>query len=186
MLSLSFSRLAVAMALCGLAAVTPAAQAHVTLEWQAALAGAYYKAVFKVGHGCGASPTRQVVVEIPAGVRGARPMPRPGWTVDIYRAALAQPYAGHGRTVTEDVSRITWTARTPQDMLDTAHYDEFVLHAQLPKSEGRVYWPVRQVCAEGRIDWVQVPRDGQRPSDLPSPAAILDILPASAAGGHSH
>lgn len=180
------SRPAAALALCGFAAFAPAAQAHITLEWQSALAGTYYKAVFKVGHGCGVSPTRQITVDIPEGVRGARPMPRPGWTLEVIRAPLARPDTSHGKAITEDVSRITWTAQSPADMLDNAHYGEFILQAQLPQAAGRVYWPLRQVCAEGRQDWVQVPAPGQRMTDLPFPAAVLDILPASPANGHSH
>lgn len=162
------------------------ATAHVVLEYQVAPAGSSYKATFKVGHGCGASPTRQIVVEVPAGMRGARPMPKPGWALDVQRDKLAQPYTSHGRSVTEDVVRVTWTARTPQDMLQSAHYDEFVLVAQAPEQAGTVYWPVRQICAEGANDWTEVPAPGQKLSDLKSPAAALEILPASGGAGHSH
>ncbi|MBX3654028.1 MAG: YcnI family protein [Ramlibacter sp.] len=162
------------------------ANAHVVLEYQVAPAASSYKATFKVGHGCGASPTRQIVVEIPAGMRGARPMPKPGWTLAIERGPLAQPYTSHGRTVTEDVQRISWTARTPDDVLDSAHYDEFVLVAQTPAQVGPVYWPVRQLCAEGRNDWTEVPRPGQALSDLKTPAAQLDILPGAGAAAHQH
>jgi uncharacterized protein YcnI len=154
-----------------------AAHAHVVLEYQVASAGASYKAAFKVGHGCGASPTRQVSVAIPAGVRGARPMPKPGWTLEVTREKLAQPYTDHGRSVTEDVARVTWTAKTKED--------EFVLVARMPGKEGALYWPVSQVCEEGRNDWTEVPKPGQKLSDLKSPAALLEILPA-AGGGHQH
>ena len=34
------------------------ASAHTVLEYQVATAGQSYKATFKVGHGCGNSPTR--------------------------------------------------------------------------------------------------------------------------------
>jgi uncharacterized protein YcnI len=163
-----------------------AASAHVVLDYQAAPAGSSYRATFKVGHGCGESATRQLVVEIPAGVRGAHPMPKAGWQLAIERAPLPQPETGHGRTVTEDVVRITWTARSREDMLASAHYDEFVLLARLPQQPGAVYWPVRQVCAEGRADWVEIPQPGQKLSDLKSPAALLEVLPTGGAGGHRH
>lgn len=172
--------LAAAALACGSSA------AHVVLDYQAAPAGSSYRATFKVGHGCGASPTRQIVVEIPAGVRGAHPMPKAGWQLAIERAALPQPETDHGRTVTEDVARITWTARSREDMLASAHYDEFVLVARLPQQPGALYWPVRQVCEDGRNDWVEVPRPGQKLSDLKSPAALLEILPAGGAGEHKH
>lgn len=162
------------------------ASAHVVLEYQVAPAASSYKATFKVGHGCGASPTRQIVVDIPPGVRGARPMPKPGWALEVQRDKLAQPYTSHGRSVAEDVVRITWTARTADDMLPSAHYDEFVVVATTPEQAGTVYWPVRQVCTEGRSDWTEVPRPGQKLSDLKSPAAALEILPGGGASGHNH
>ena len=113
-------------------------------------------------------------------------MPKPGWTLDVQRDKLAQPTTSHGRSVTEDVVRITWTAKTPEDMLSSSHYDEFVLVAQAPQQAGTFYWPVRQICAEGRRDWVEVPTAGQKLSDLKSPAAALEILPTGGAAAHAH
>jgi periplasmic copper chaperone A len=170
----------------GAAALAGTAGAHPTLETQAAPAGSSYKAVFKIGHGCAGSATRQLAVDIPAGVRGARPMPKAGWTLEVVREKLAQPYTSHGRTITEDVVRVIWTARTKDDMLPNAHYDEFVVVAQLPDKPGPIYWPMRQACEEGRADWVEIPRSGQKLSDLKSPAVLLEIRPAGAGGQHSH
>jgi len=177
---------AVSPLLIGAAGLFSSAQAHVVLEYQVAPAGAGYKASFKVGHGCAASPTREISVDIPAGVRGARPMPKPGWTLDVRREKLARPYTSHGREIAEDVVRITWTAKTKDDMLPGSHYDEFVLVATMPEQPGTLYWPVRQGCEEGRNDWVEIPKAGQPLSDLKAPAAALEILPASGGGAHHH
>ena len=162
------------------------AAAHVTLEYQVANAGSHYKGTFKVGHGCGTSPIKQMVITIPAGVQGAKPMPKAGWTLEVTRTKLAQPVLDHGKTVTEDVSRITWTAKTPADYLQNNWYDEFVLRAKLPDKAGTLYWPVSQVCEEGRVDWTDVPKAGQKLSDLKTPAAALELMPAGAAGEHKH
>lgn len=158
---------------------------HVTLEYQVANASSYYRATFKVGHGCGASPIKQLIVFIPAGVQGAKPMPKAGWAIEVAREKLAQPVTDQGKAVTEDVARITWTAKTRDDYLPAHFYDEFVLQAKLPGKEGPLYWGVSQVCEEGRTDWTETPKPGQNPSELKSPAALLEILPA-AGGGHSH
>lgn len=166
--------------------LTTAAGAHVVLDYQAAPAGSSYRATFKVGHGCGESATRQIVVEIPAGVRSAHPMPKAGWQLAVEHGPLAQPEASPARTVSTDVVRVTWTARSREDMLASAHYDEFVLQARLPAQAGALYWPVRQVCESGQADWTEVPRPGQKLSDLKAPAALLEVLPASGAGGHRH
>ncbi|MES2415831.1 MAG: YcnI family protein [Pseudomonadota bacterium] len=167
------------------AAALPAS-AHVVLEYQVANAGSSYKASFKVGHGCGTSPTRQIIVTIPGGVQGAKPMPKAGWTVETSREKLAQPVMDHGRTVTEDVSRITWTAKAPADYLQNDWYDEFVLQAKLPDKAGTIYWPVSQVCETGRIDWTDIPKAGQKMSDVKSPAAALELMPTGGSSGGEH
>jgi len=172
--------------LCALlAAMSLAASAHTVLEYPVATAGQSYKATFKVGHGCGTSSTRQIVVDIPAGVQGAKPMPKPGWRLEVSRDKLAKPYTSHGRTVTEDVTRISWTAKTADDMLPNGHYDEFVLVGTLPEQAGTMYWPVQQVCEQGRMDWTDTPQPGQKLSDLKSPAAVLELMPG-AGGAHAH
>lgn len=161
------------------------ATAHITLEYQVANAGSYYKANFKVGHGCGNSPIRQIVVTIPAGVQGAKPMPKAGWMIEIQREKLAKPYEDHDRLVTDDVAQISWTAKTPDDYLPNTHYDEFALQARLPAQAGPMYWSVSQVCEQGRIDWNETPKAGQNGSDLKAPATLLEILPTASAG-HQH
>ena len=168
-----------------LALLGTVAQAHVTLEYPVATVGQSYKATFKIAHGCGSSPTRVVEVEIPAGVRGAKPMPKPGWQLEVQRDPLAQPDTSHGRSITEDTTRVRWTAKTDADQLASQHYDEFVLVATLPHQAGRLYWPVRQICPQGRLDWTERPGPGQSWHDLASPAAELELMPA-ATGTHKH
>lgn len=172
-------------AAAALASLAGGAHAHVTLEYQVAPAGSSYKATFKVSHGCAGAPTREISVQIPEGVRGARPMPKPGWNLTVERQKLAVPYDNHGRAVSEDVVRITWTAKTRADMLPHAWYDEFNLVGQLPATPGAIWWPVSQVCEEGRIDWTEMPRPGQKASELRQPAAQLEVLPHGGAG-HQH
>ena len=169
-----------------LAALSLGASAHTVLEYPVASAGQSYKATLKVGHGCGASPTRQIVVDIPAGVQGAKPMPKAGWRLEVTREKLAQPYTSHGRTITEDVTRISWTVKTADDMLPNGHYDEFVLVGTLPGQPGMMYWPVQQLCEQGRMDWTDIPKPGQKLSDLKSPAAALELMPSAGEGAHNH
>ena len=162
------------------------AAAHVTLEYQVANAGSYYKASFKVGHGCGTSAVKQIVVTIPAGVQGAKPMPKAGWALEVTRTKLAEPRQDHGKAILGEVSRISWTAKTPADYLQNDWYDEFVLQARLPAKAGLLYWPVSQICEEGTVDWAEVPRPGQKLSDLKNPAAALELMPAGGGSEHNH
>ncbi len=113
-------------------------------------------------------------------------MPKAGWRLEVTRETLARSYTSHGRTVTEDVTRISWTAKTAEDMLPNGHYDEFVLVGTMPDQAGMVYWPVQQLCEQGRMDWTEVPKAGQKMSELKSPAAALELMPGAAAGAHKH
>jgi uncharacterized protein YcnI len=158
---------------------------HVVLEDQAALAGRSYKAVLKVGHGCEGSPTTAMRVTIPAGFKGAKPMPKAGWRLDIKTAKLTVPYDSHGKLVTEDVSEITWTAASKDSHLPDGYYDEFVMRGGLPKQDGAMWFKVLQTCDKGSNDWSQIPALGIDMTGLKSPAALLEIIPSGAAG-HQH
>ena len=180
--------------IAALAIRTPASvvSAHVVLEDQVALAGRSYKAIFKVGHGCEGSPTTVIRVTIPTGFKGAKPMPKTGWKLDIKTDKLTEPYDNHGKQVTEDVSEITWTAMSKDSYLPEAYYDEFILRGGLPSKvndgvgdSGAMWFKVLQACEKGSNDWSQIPASGVDTQGLKSPAALLEIIPSGAAG-HQH
>ena len=154
---------------------TPLAHAHVTLEEPAAIAGKGYKATLRVGHGCEGTATHTLRISVPAGFRGAKPTPKPGWAITLRRAPLAQPYESHGRRVTEGVVEVTWRATTREAWLEDAHYDEFVLRGQAPAQPGPLWFKVVQGCVVGRNEWTQVPDSGTATKGLKSPAALLNV-----------
>ena len=173
-------RLAVAVTLwCG-----AVAQAHVTLEQAQVQAGAAYKAVLRVTHGCEGTATHTVVVRIPPGFRGAKPMPKAGWTLTVQRAPLAQPYESHGRTVREDVVEVTWAAASRDVWLADAHYDEFVLRGQAPSQTGPLWFKLRQLCEKGEWNWAEVPATGTSTRGIKAPAALLEVTPAQTSTHH--
>jgi uncharacterized protein YcnI len=157
------------------------ADAHPVLAQPKAEAGSFYKAAIGITHGCKGSATREVIVRIPEGVQGAKPMPKPGWTIAVERAKLAQPRESHGLRVTEDVAQIRWSGGT----LPNDQYDEFNLVATLPARAGTLYWQVSQVCNQGRSDWREIPAAGQDAKALESPALRMEVLPAAPAA-HAH
>jgi uncharacterized protein YcnI len=115
-------------------------------------------------------------------------MPKPGWALEVRRAPLAQPYESHGRRVTEDTVEIVWTATGREHWLADAHYDEFVLRGQLPAQPGPLWFKVQQRCEKGQWDWFDTPADPKSTSraGLKAPAALLEVLPASAGRDHRH
>jgi uncharacterized protein YcnI len=163
------------LALACLAATSPAAFAHATLERPQAPAGSYYKVVLQVGHGCKGSPTVALRVRIPEGVTSAKPQPKPGWKLAVKRTRLAQPVdAGHGRTVDEVVSEVAWTGGTLAD----AEFDEFRIMMKLPDRPGAtLHIPVVQECTQGVHRWIEIPAAGAAATDLKEPAPALLLTP---------
>src|SRR5438105_13329142 len=105
------------------AAGASVALAHITLENQQAAVGASYKAVLRVPHGCESSATVAVRVRIPEGFIEVKPMPKPGWKLDVVRGKYPKPMSVRGTKVTEGVTEVDWSGGNLPD----AYYDEFVL-----------------------------------------------------------
>ena len=183
--SMAVSLLFKAVSAAALMVCASSAFSHVSLAEGRAPAGSTYRAALRIGHGCGASPTTAIKVILPAGFKGAKPMPKTGWTLAVLKSKLAQPYDNHGTLVTEDVSEITWTASGPEFWLPDAHYDEFVLRGGLPAQAGALWFKVLQTCEAGRNDWVELPTTGTQTEGLKSPAALLNVVEA-ALPAHQH
>lgn len=174
------------IAVCEIVTGASSAFSHVVLQDGAAAAGDSYRATFRVGHGCDGAATTGLAVSIPDGFAGAQPMPKPGWTVRTVTGKLAQPYTSHGKTFTEGVVEISWTATTPEQALPSNFYDEFVLRGTTPSKPGPLWFKVVQTCTTGSNFWVEVPTTGSSTKGLKSPAALLEVLDIQAASGHNH
>lgn len=159
-----------------LAALAAPAAAHVTLAPQQLPEGAYARLVFAVPHGCDGSATTRIVLRLPAAqILEARPMPKPGWTLQIERAALPAPVLLHGRALADGVGSIAWSG----GRLDGAHYDEFVVHGKLAGGTAPLRFEVLQECERGHVEWNGAPGSAH-------PAPVLTIeAPASAHEGHA-
>lgn len=153
------------------------AGAHAVLDSRTAIAGGYQKLSIRIGHGCKASPTVAVEIQIPEGIIGAKPQPKPGWQVSVVREPLAVPFRdGHGTMVTERIARIVWTGGPLEDW----QFDEFAFHVRLPNRPGETLtFPVVQRCSEGEHRWVEEPAPGQLRERLREPAPVLFLLPRS-------
>ncbi|MCJ2134586.1 DUF1775 domain-containing protein [Methylobacterium sp. J-026] len=163
----------------GLGLVASAAQAHAVLERKQASPGSSYRGVVQIMHGCSGKPTTRVSVTIPEGLIGAKPMPKPGWTVATTRGAYARTYTTHHGTASEGVTAITWSGGSlPDDAVD-----EFTFLAQVADTfepGATVYVPVQQDCTEGGYSWSEIPKAGQDAHDLKAAAPAFRIVPAAA------
>lgn len=154
------------------------ASAHVFVQSGTATIGGSYRAVLAVPHGCGASPTTKITVQIPEGMIAVKPMPKPGWLIETKKGPYAQSYDFmHGMKASEGIKQISWTGK-----LDNDFYDEFVFSAYLPaslKADAPLYLPTLQTCENGSEDWAQIPEAGQDSHSLKSPAPALRLAAAS-------
>ena len=165
------------------AALAAPVAAHITLETSEAAAGGSYKAVLRVGHGCGdGQPTTGVRVQIPEGVIDAKPMPKPGWTLETTVGPYAEPVDLHGEALTEGVREVIWSGGSLPD----EHYDEFVIRVLLPAGEpGQViHFPMVQECGEAVSRWIEIPAEGQSADELEEPAPSVTLT--EAVSGHHH
>lgn len=165
-----------------LAAATPAA-AHIVFDEPAAAPNSYYAGFLRVSHGCGASPTRSIRVEIPDGVNIARPQPKPGWTLRVERAPLAAPIRSEGGyEITERVTAIIWDGELPADQ-----FDQFGIMMRLPDRVGRLSFPVTQTCANGEQRWSDIPAEGAAWRSVAHPAPVITLAaPQQPEEHHDH
>jgi periplasmic copper chaperone A len=157
---------------------TSSASAHITLENREATIGSHYKAVFVVPHGCAGSATIKIRVQIPEGVIGVKPMPKPGWNVEAIKGKYAADYDFHGAKLTEGVKEVVWSGgKLPDD-----NYDEFVISTFLTnglKPNTMLYFPTVQECEQGVSRWIDIPAEGQEGNshESKSPAPGVKLMP---------
>jgi periplasmic copper chaperone A len=162
----------------GVLAGASIAFAHITLENQQAPVGASYKAVLRVPHGCEGSATVAVRVRVPDGFIEVKPMPKPGWKLDVVRGKYQKPMSVRGTKVTEGVTEVNWSGGNLPD----AYYDEFLLTGYIgdeAQPGQTMYFRVVQECEKGINRWIEIPAgEGGAPAAEPAePAAALKLLP---------
>ena len=153
---------------------TPA-YAHVTLEGRQAAIGTWYKAVFAVPHGCAGSATTKIRVQIPDGVIDVKPMPKPGWNVEVVKGKYAAPYDFHGGKISEGAKEVVWSGGKLAD----DNYDEFIISTYLTatlKSDTVLYFPTVQECEQGINRWIDIPADAEHTHDTKSPAPGVKLI----------
>lgn len=154
-----------------------AAQAHAVLERKEAAPNASYRGIVQIMHGCGGAATTKVTVTIPEGMIGAKPMPKPGWTLETTKGAYAKEYQSFHGKVSEGVKSITWSGgNLPDDQVDEFTFFVRVSDAFAPGAT--VFFPVDQTCERGAISWSEIPAEGEDAHALKSPAPGVRIAAA--------
>ncbi|MGJ8529064.1 DUF1775 domain-containing protein [Maritalea sp.] len=179
----SIFQTALAAATFSAALSTGAAFAHATLETQIAQADNYFKVVLRVRHGCDGKATNDVIIELPHGFYGAKPMSHHGFDMKVEHGAYEQPITLHGRESTEGVRKVTWSG----GVVENWAYDEFVVFGRIGNvtAGDTLYFKTTQLCgAEGKVAWNEIPVEGKDRPKHPAPGLKIVENPNAHTGHH--
>lgn len=154
-------------------AVAGPASAHVTVTATDTAAGAYTVLTVSVPHGCDGSPTTKIAVAMPEGVYSVTPTRNPLYDVEKVTEKLDQPVEdAHGNEITERVSQVVYTARTP---LPDGERDAFELSLQLPEDAAgeTLAFPAIQTCEQGETAWTEEAAEGAEEPEHPAPTITV-------------
>lgn len=182
------ARLLAVGALTGTAvlALSVPAFAHVTVEPEGtATKGGYAVVDFKVPNERDNASTTKLEVAFPTDHPLASVMPQPvdGWKIDITTSKLAEPVQSHGQSVSEAVTKVTWTA--DGDGIEPGFFQKFpVSIGRLPENTDQLVFKALQTYSDKEVvRWIEVPQQGQDEPDNPAP--VLTLAPAGDDGDHA-
>jgi uncharacterized protein YcnI len=147
-------------------AIPAAAQAHVTLQPNTGVAGAYTRLDVRVPNERDDASTSKVEVRFPDGFAAASYEPTPGWDVKVTKKQLAKPIQTDDGEITEGVDTITWTAKSDADAIPPGAFEDFGLSVQIPGKAGdKLTFKALQTYTGGEVvRWI-----GAEGSDNPAP-----------------
>jgi uncharacterized protein len=182
------SRLAAAGAVAGSAvlALSSPAFAHVSVQPEGTAAkGGYAVVDFKVPNERDDASTTKVEVTFPTDHPLASVMPEPlsGWTVKVTRSKPAKPVEVHGETISEAVTKVTWTASGKG--IEPGYFQKFPLSVgALPEdADELVFKAIQTYSDKDVVRWIEVQKDGEDEPENPAPVLALS---ATTADGHAH
>ncbi|MFD5029756.1 YcnI family protein [Streptomyces sp. NPDC058405] len=160
------------------------ASAHVSVQPQGEAAkGGYATINFKVPNERDDSSTTKVEVNFPTDhpLASVMPQPVPGWKIVVTKSKLAKPLEMHGNTITEAVSKVTWTADGGK--IGPGQFQQFPLSVgQLPEDADQLVFKALQTYDnKDVVRWIEEPKEG-----APEPESPAPVLKLTAATGDEH
>ncbi len=181
---------AVALAACLLLGIgVGTAAAHVTVNPPTATAGSYAKLTFRVPTESAAASTIALTVSLPT----EHPFPSvsvmqvPGWTAAVTKTPLDPPITQGRFTLTEAVSKVTWTADEGGG-IRPGEFAEFAIMLGPVPEVSAVVLPATQAYSDGSVvAWDEVAEGGAGEREHPAPTVTITPAgadqPGSAASG---
>ncbi|MDX3076435.1 YcnI family protein [Streptomyces sp. MI02-7b] len=165
-----------------LAAAVPAF-AHVSVQPGTAAKGSYSTVAFKVPNEEDKASTIKVEVNLPADhpIASVSLQPVPGWTAQVVKSKLAKPITSDDGSITEAVTKITWTG----GKIAPGEFQQFpVSFGPLPEDADQlVFKAVQTYDNKDVVRWIEEQQEGQAEPEHPAPVLTLSD---DADGGHGH
>ncbi|MGW1890382.1 YcnI family copper-binding membrane protein [Streptomyces sp. NPDC002004] len=177
-----------AVAASAVLALSVPAFAHVTVQPEGEAAkGGFATIDFKVPNEQDKATTTKVEVNFPADhpLAFVQAQAIPGWTVELTKTKLAKPLKVEGETVSEAVSKVTWTADGKGDAgkgIAPGFFQKFPLSVgQLPEDTDQlVFKAVQTYDNKDVVRWIEPQQKGQPEPENPAP--VLELSAASEDG----
>ena len=99
-------------------------------------------------------------MQIPEGVIGVKPMPKPGWTLETIKGKYAAEYELHGSKFPKASRKWCGAAASLPTTITTNSSSATYLTGSL-KPNTTLYFPVVQECEQGVSRWIDIPAEGQ-------------------------
>ncbi|MFJ2111747.1 YcnI family protein [Streptomyces sp. NPDC087850] len=172
------------MAATALLLLAGPASAHVSVQPQGEAAkGGYATINFKVPNERDDASTTKVEVNFPADhpLASVMPEPIPGWKVTVAKDKLDKPLKLHGSTITEAVTKVTWTSDGGR--IGPGQFQQFPLSVgQLPEDTDQLVFKALQTYDNKEVvRWIEEQKPGAEEPEHPAP-----VLELSASSGDGH
>lgn len=167
--------IAVTAALFTLALAAPAF-AHVTVHPEKAEQGGWAKLTFRAPTERDDASTTKLQVNFPPEhpIQSVSVEPHQGWSYKVEHAKLDEPIKTEHGSVTETVSRITWTSDSKETAIKPGEFAEFAISAgPLPEAD-KLILPTVQTYSNGKVvKWIETAPEGSSEPEHPAPAVQL-------------
>lgn len=145
-----------------LAAMAPAALAHVTVQPGEAVAGSFARFVVRVPNERPDASTTKIAVKLPP-LAFVSFEPKDGWQRKTEDVTLDEPIEAFGQEITETVGKVTWSG----GRIGPGEFLEFGFSARMPDGEETLTFDAIQTYSSGEVvRWTGAP-------DSETPAASL-------------
>ncbi|MFD9327448.1 YcnI family protein [Streptomyces sp. NPDC060065] len=184
---MKISRIAVtgAVAASAVLVLSGPAFAHVSVQPEGEAAkGGYATVDFKVPNERDNASTTKLEVNFPTDHPLASVMPEPvaGWTAKVTKSKLDKPLELHGETISEAVTKVTWTATGKG--IEPGFFQKFPLSiGALPEDADELVFKAIQTYSNKEVvRWIEEQKEGEEEPENPAP--VLALSAATEEGHH--